>query len=364
MTLAGSLDQVDFYSGINYQKKFLTGTFTTTLNAGNAWESTQVILHNLGYRPNAKVWIEQDGDDHIRTPNPINSPKETVVITRIYTDRIEVTCSSPTLINNVALNVYYEIYLDADDTGETLVTFDTKYPIDRVYQVLEGSFSVGSGATVTTSATHTQAKPMIFKAIWSIDNVNWYSVRDFYDSTDPSINFAGEFDVDATKVNIYAANNFGTTKTFYYKIALIEPELDYPTGFTTSGINFDTRKDTFKNFQSVETSQLLSGTIATNTVKTFEVTLTNSQGLNVSDFYFKTSADAFYYNGYIGAGTGLIYIPITGGDFDTELPLELFLQVKSGETKAILYLFNTDINTVTITNTTIDLRFILYISPF
>jgi hypothetical protein len=364
MSLTDNLTQLSFYSGENYQKKYTYASYTTALNAGNTWESTQVVTHDLGYIPNVRVWIEQDGDGRVRSPNPINSTKETVVVTKSYSNRVEITCSSPTSSNNVSLNVYYEIYLDADDTGETGVNFFSKYPVDRVYEVLEGSFSVNGEDVATQSVAHTQGKPMVFKAIWSYDNVNWYSVRDFYDPSNVDDNFTGEFDVSSSVVRAYAFNGFAASKTFYYKIALMEPEVDYPAGFTTSGINFDTRKDTFKNFESSPRSTTLSGTIASNAIKTFEVTLTNSMGLNVADFYFKTSSDTFFYNGYVGAGTGLVSVPVTGGAFTTDLPIEFFLTTTNGVTKAVMWLFNTDPNTVTITSTTIDLRFILYVSPF
>jgi hypothetical protein len=363
MTLLGDIEKVSFWTGTNYQKKFTTGVFTATLNTGNSWTYTEVITHSLGYRPNAKVWIEQDNNGRILLPNPINSSKETVVTTKSYTDRVEIQLTSPTLANDVTVEVYYEVYLDADDNGDTGIAYFSKYPIDRVYQVLEGSFAINSGVTTTQNVTHTQGRPMIFKAIWSLDNTTWYSTRDYYDPSNVALNATGEFYCDSTKVQVYASNQLGANKTFYYKIALIEPEQDF-AGSTNSGIVFDSRKDSFKNLESTEVNITCSGSLASGAIGIFTGTLSNSLGLNVSDFYVKASSDTFYYNGYVGAGTGFFSVAVTGGAFLTDLSVEVFLETKNNETKAILWIYNADPNTVTITSKTFNARFIVYTSPF
>lgn len=365
MTLLGDIAKVNFWSGTNYQKKFLYDTYTATLNAGNSWSHTEVIYHSLGYSPNVRVWVEQDANGRIHSPDPINSAKESQIRTKTYDNRVEITASSPIVSNDVALLIYYEIYLDANNTGETSFDFNTEYPIDRVLEIVEGSVaSIGTGSASVTSVSHSVGKATVHKAIWSFDNVNWYPVRDHYNTSNPTINATGEFDVTSSVVNIYFANYLGSTQTFYYKVALIEPEVEFPAGSSPYGFNFDTRRDSFKNLSSVDVSQALTGTISSGAIATFTQTVGSVSGLNVADFYYKESTDTFYYNGYVAAGTGLIAVNVTGGAVVTLIPVEIFLEVSNGQTKAIMWLFNSDVNAVTITAKTIDLRLVMYSSPF
>lgn len=56
MAITDHLDQVEFYSELNYQKMAIedSGVFSVPFSV----DTTFVIPHNLGYVPTAKVWYE------------------------------------------------------------------------------------------------------------------------------------------------------------------------------------------------------------------------------------------------------------------------------------------------------------------
>lgn len=354
-----------FDSRLNYQKKFMTGSYSASLSAANSYTTTQTITHNLGYKPNLRVFQEIDGDGRIRPPYPLNILKESIVTAKVYNDRVEITAASPSLNNAASLKIYYEIYLDADDTGETDLEFISTYPIDKILDVVEGSYTVPAEDSATSSVAHSFGRPLIFRLAWSFDNVSWYPIADYFSASDVDDFFVGEVDVSATHINLYAFNGFATQKTFYYKVYLIEPEEDYPAdyGSTVNKLVLSSQYDSFKNFESTEQSQIVSGSIASGGIATFTSTLTHTQGNNIADLYFKESTADFYYGVVAGVGTGLLRVDVTGGASATDLPVEIFLDTSNNLVRATLWVYNYDANTVTIVPKTFNLRFVAYLEP-
>ena len=103
------------------------------------------------------------------------------------------------------------------------MAFTSQYPIDKIAQTIEGSFTIGaySGTTIATSSTvnHDQGVKCLPEMIWSRDEVNWYD-SGFEDADFVSAVAA----CDTNTATIYAYNDsVGSTVTIYYTLYLLWP---------------------------------------------------------------------------------------------------------------------------------------------
>lgn len=269
-----------FDSRDNHQK--LNGEPITTSVSVPSFTFQQqdtLVTHNLGYKPNMRVYCDYSGDVWPVSENFWTGKDD--LRSHVYSTNSAIVMQSDNIdVSTVAPTVYVRVYEDGSQNQTT--NFTTFKRTERVLKRLTGSFSAsGSGAYTTETIAHGLSDAVLPVMRWNdgtgwrdMDKVNYDASYSNYINAIPYVN--------STNVKIEAINSYSTTKTIEYEILLYKRDFD-------DGFLFDSREKTFNNFEEGTATQELTGSWTSGQVKTYTLDVAHNKAASFGEIYWSRS---------------------------------------------------------------------------
>ena len=214
-----------FTSKANYQKIHSKGSGTLSLSSTFGSTASATVTHNLGYKPNVRVFFEPDNDGDIWVPHQNSIYSDATLTYRITNTTVTITATQNGFTGRT-VPYYYRIYLDGET--ETNLEYSSESNIEKIVFSREGEFSIGSGSGLSPTfkqevIAHGQGRAEFVKMVFSRDDSSWYEESTVQRGS-PPFGASAQFTVaiahmDATNIYIEAQNAYPSTQTIYYKVA-------------------------------------------------------------------------------------------------------------------------------------------------
>lgn len=111
-----SIDPADYIFWSKYRSRTILMQGSTTIFCPNGATTTLTIMHNLGYIPQVALFSDTSGGYNMRIPwelfNPVTGYNESVIIVRVFTDRIEIRFNRFLTGSDYTYTVKYLVFME------------------------------------------------------------------------------------------------------------------------------------------------------------------------------------------------------------------------------------------------------------
>lgn len=212
-----SVLDIGLTSEATYDKIALKGTGTLSIS-GFGDTDTDTITHNLGYKPNVRVWFDPDNDGTIWVPHKRSILTNALLYFKVKDNTLEITAENGS-VGTETVPYYYRIYHD----GETLDdnALDSDRDTEKILLTGEGSESVNASTTDTITISHSEAQAEFVKMIFSVNEFEWHEEGlpawdDTYSNYITAI-----CHMDSSNITLLLENGYSSTQTIYYKYVVL-----------------------------------------------------------------------------------------------------------------------------------------------